>query len=124
MVSQSDITLADGLRSPIIGKGILLAIITCLLATLGAGAAMRQDMMQQAERRTLVSVAQADDKRRDDKQKRPVKDLKEARGTAANGIFVLVLLNVCDLLLTRRQYAFAMVFFGRFARNKPRAAPC
>jgi cytochrome b len=123
MVSRRDITLADGLRSPIIGKGILVAIMACLLVTVSAGAAMHQKVTLMAGDGILVSAAHADDKRGDRKQNKPDKVLKEAHEAAANGLFFFVFLHVGYLMLMRRQYALAMVFLGLFARSRPRAAP-
>jgi cytochrome b len=116
LINRHDLTLAKGLSSPIIGKGILVAIMACLLVTIGTGIAMDQKLTLNADSGVVVSTAFADEKRSDHKRDKPNKVVKEIHEVAANGLFLFVFLHVAYLLLIRRQYALAIIFLGGVAR--------
>lgn len=118
LITLSDMTLVNGLRSPLIGKAILLAIMASLLVTLGTGIALEQKALFQVGNAVLTSPAHADEKYSERKRNKPSKLLKETHETAANGLFLLVVMHVAYLLVMRRQYALAMVFLGRFGKTR------
>jgi cytochrome b len=118
LINWRDLTLAKGLSSPIIGKGILVAIMTCLLVTIGTGITMDQKLNLNADSGVGVSTAFVDETRSDRKREKPNKIVKEIHEVAANGLFLFVFLHVAYLLLMRRQYALAMIFLGGVVRAR------
>jgi cytochrome b len=63
LINGRDLTLAKGLSSPIIGKGILVAIMTCMLVTIGTGIAMDQKLTLNADSGVGFSTAFANETR-------------------------------------------------------------
>jgi hypothetical protein len=76
LINWRDLTLAKGLSSPIIGKGILVAIMTCLLVTIGTGITMDQKLNLNADSGVGVSTAFVDETRSDRKREKPNKIVK------------------------------------------------
>ncbi len=117
LIRVRDLSLAKGMQSSVIGKGILAAIMACLLVVIASGVVMDQKLPLQAGPGVIVSTALADDVRAERKRDKPDKFVKEIHEVAANSLFLFVGLHVAYLLILRRQYALSMIFLGSAARR-------
>ncbi|MDB5597223.1 MAG: cytochrome [Hyphomicrobiales bacterium] len=106
LLRRSDFTLAEGPGSPLVGKLLLVAIVTCLAIATASGVATDRGWPSAQGSAALLTRALADDEGEEERSE----FLSEIHEGAANSLFVFVAFHVAHLMWFRRRYALSMIF--------------
>lgn len=122
IIRRSEFNFTQGVRSPVIGKLLLLGIMLCLLTSISTGVAMHQNWLGAGQQvSVLTTAAWADDDGDDDeKGGKHNEALEEIHEASSNALLFIVALHIGYLLLLRRSYALSMIFMR--AAGKTRTA--